>query len=618
MSQVSPDGRHVVTTIKPRAAAPEAAGAGRPLSKQQLVPLYYVSNFKDYRFLQVFYPTGGILVWYDRASGRLQPLPGADDPRFVQANATWSPDGRSLVFCRAEARDPRPPDRPRAAFANDPNEVQVRYDLYRIPFDEGRGGTPDPIVGASGNGLSNSFPKISPDGRFIVYVQAKNGLLMRPDSQLYIVPAAGGTPRRMRCNTPLMNSWHSFSPNGRWLVFSSKSRSPYTQMFLTHVDENGEDSPAILIENATAANRAVNIPEFVNVAYEGFQKILTPAADFYTQFNVASELTEKGRYAAAILEWKKALLLNDGDDRAHNSFAVALASTGRLAAAIPHFERAIALNPEYAEAHNSFGTALMGAGRVDEALPHFERAIALDPENAEGQSNLGVALAQKGRLEDGVAHLERAVALDPEYLGAQANLGGVLQQKGDLAGAIPHFEKAVALDEKSVRLRTTLGFALLSQRRPAEARVQFERAAALDRRSVAAHEGLGSVLYYFEGDTRAAIREWRTVLRLEPSHVPVLTQTAWALATSPEAALRRGVEAVALAERAIQASAGGEAAALDALGAAYAETGRFAEAAQAAQKAAAQARRQGNAELVEAATARAALYRSRQPFREPR
>ena len=41
-----------------------------------------------------------------------------------------------------------------------------------------------------------------------------------------------------------MNSWHSFSPNGRWLVFSSKSRSPYTQMFLTHVDEQGNDTPA--------------------------------------------------------------------------------------------------------------------------------------------------------------------------------------------------------------------------------------------------------------------------------------------------------------------------------------------------------------------------------------
>ena len=70
-----------------------------------------------------------------------------------------------------------------------------------------------------------------------------------------------------------MNSWHSFSPNGRWLVFSSKSRSPYTQMFLTHIDAEGRDSPAILIENSTAANRAVNIPEFVNIAPNGIERI---------------------------------------------------------------------------------------------------------------------------------------------------------------------------------------------------------------------------------------------------------------------------------------------------------------------------------------------------------
>ena len=77
-----------------------------------------------------------------------------------------------------------------------------------------------------------------------------------------------------------MNSWHSFSPNGRWLVFSSKSRSPYTQMYLTHIDEDGNDSPAILIENSTAANRAVNIPEFVNIPPEGIQNINTPAVDY--------------------------------------------------------------------------------------------------------------------------------------------------------------------------------------------------------------------------------------------------------------------------------------------------------------------------------------------------
>jgi Tol biopolymer transport system component len=127
--------------------------------------------------------------------------------------------------------------------------------------------------------MSNNFPKVSPDGKWIVFVQCKNGQLMRPDSQLYILPFAGGTPRRMRANTSLMNSWHSFSPNGRWLVFSSKARSPYTQMYLTHIDANGNDSPAILIDNATAANRAVNIPEFANIAGNEIEDIQVHVAD---------------------------------------------------------------------------------------------------------------------------------------------------------------------------------------------------------------------------------------------------------------------------------------------------------------------------------------------------
>jgi hypothetical protein len=133
MSQVSPDGRYVVTTIRP------------PGSKSS--SFYYVANFKDYRFLQVFYPTRGILAWYDRETKKFQPLPGADDPRFVQASAVWSPDGKYLVFARAEAREPFRADGKLAAYANDPTEVAIQYDLYRIPFNHGLGGKPEPIAG---------------------------------------------------------------------------------------------------------------------------------------------------------------------------------------------------------------------------------------------------------------------------------------------------------------------------------------------------------------------------------------------------------------------------------------------------------------------------------------
>jgi hypothetical protein len=265
MSQVSPDGRFVLTTF-----------AGPSFN---LMETFYVANFMDYHFLQVFYPTRGILEWYNRATSLRQPLPGADDPHFVQTDGVWSPDGKYIVFVRAEAREPRPPGEQPALRANDSNETPIQYDLYRIPFNDGKGGTPERIVGASQNGMSNNFPKISPDGKWIVFVQCHNGQLMRPDSQLYIIPFGGGVARRMRANTPLMNSWHSFSPNGHWLVFSSKARSAYTQMYLTHLDANGNDSPAILIDNTTAANRAVNIPEFANIDPDAIEDIQVHVAD---------------------------------------------------------------------------------------------------------------------------------------------------------------------------------------------------------------------------------------------------------------------------------------------------------------------------------------------------
>jgi hypothetical protein len=266
MSQVSPTGQYVLSTF-----------AGPALSR--MIDSYYVTNFMDYRFLQVFFPTRGILEYLNRATGLRAPLPGADDPRYVQTDGVWSPDGKYIVFARAAARDPRPRGQPGASHANDPNETQIQYDLYRIPFNGGRGGTAEPVKGASQNGMSNNFPKISPDGKWIVFVQCKNGQLMRPDSQLYIIPAGGGTARRLRANTRLMNSWHSWSPNSRWLVFSSKVRSPYTQMYLTHIDENGNASPAILIDNATASNRAVNLPEFVNINPDGIEQIEVHVAD---------------------------------------------------------------------------------------------------------------------------------------------------------------------------------------------------------------------------------------------------------------------------------------------------------------------------------------------------
>jgi len=586
---------------------------------------YYVANFKDYRFLQVFFPTRGILAWYSRETGHLQPLPGADDPRYVQTNATWSPDGKYLVFARAEAQTPYPDNEQLAKFANDPKETQIRYDLYRIPFNAGKGGRAEPIPGASANGMSNSFPKVSPDGRWIVFVKARNGLLMRPDSRLYIVPAAGGVAREMRCNTSLMNSWHSFSPNGRWLVFSSKSWSPYTKMFLTHIDEDGRDSPPILIDNATAANRAVNIPEFVNIAPDGLTKIDAPATDFYRLAEKAFELSGAGRNMEAIEVWKKALALNPTNYKAHSNVGLLLAAAGKFDEAIPHFRKTLALNPEYPTAHSNLGVALAATGKMEDAAAEFGKALEVDPNSSEAHNNLGRILFTKGDFKQAILHFRKALTAVPGSAQIRANLaealtayGRELTLNGNFEDAIAQFQSALEAAPDSAEAHNGLAVALVKRERIDEAIAHFKKSVALKPDFAEAYFNLGDTLFYLQGKASEALAAWRAVLRIDPDHVAVLSQTAWVLATSPDQALRDGAQAVTFAERAVRLANGRQPSILDTLAAAYAETGRFQEAVKITTQRLEWARNQKNLRLVDALESRLALYQAGRPFRDNR
>jgi Flp pilus assembly protein TadD len=417
MSQVSPDGKYVVSTF---------AGPSLDVSKS-----YFITNFKDYRFLQVFYPTRGILEWYSREAGKRQPLPGADDPRYVQTDGVWSPDGKYIVFARAEAKDPHQEGQKPAIHANDPNETPIQYDLYRIPFNEGRGGVPEPIAGASQNGMSNNFPKVSPDGRWIVFVQCHNGQLMRPDSQLFIVPFGGGKARRLRANTPLMNSWHSFSPNGRWLVFSSKARSPYTQMYLTHLDADGNDSPAILIDNATAANRAVNIPEFVNIPSDGMVDIQVPAVDLYKLMSQAMDLEGEGKNGEALVLWRKALAIDPNDARVQNGLGLSLYIQGDVQESFEHLRQAIRLNPQYVESRFNLGKFLVQQGRPGEALPELQQTLQVKPRFAPGEEALAMALQLLGNSAEALVHWRKALALEPKSITALSGAAWLLATAPD-------------------------------------------------------------------------------------------------------------------------------------------------------------------------------------------
>lgn len=602
MSQVSPDGRYVVT----RLSAPG----------DRLQSSHYVANFKDYRFLQVFYPTRGILSWYDRTTGRVQPLPGADDPKYVQTDAVWSPDGKTVVFARAAAQDPYPAGKKAAEYSNSPDEIQIQYELFRVPFDGGRGGTPEPIAGASANGMSNSFPKVSPDGRWIVFVQSRNGQLMRPDSKLYIVPFHGGKARLMNCNTPLMNSWHSFSPNGRWMVFSSKSRSPYTQMFLTHIDENGNDSPAILIENSTAANRAVNIPEFVNIPQDGLQKIDVPVADYYKHFDIASDLAKKGEYAASIPEWKQAIALNPADARGYVGMGVALASTGGVREGVALYQKAMEVDPESPDAYSQMGIFLARQGSYEEAIPYLSKAIELNPQDAITPGNLCGALAlSKGRTIEAIDYCRQAVAALPEDVQGHANLAIALSNAGKVDEAIAELEIASKLVPGDAVIHRNLAIALAQKGRLDEAIQHLEKAMQIAPDFVEGYFYLGA-LYSTRGRLADALGQWRHLLKLQPGHVSALNSLARVLATAPDASLRNGAEAVALAERAARLSGGRDPILLDTLAAAYAETGRFPEAVKTQRQALDVAGQNANPQLVGALKARLSMYEAGQPFRE--
>ncbi len=471
-SQISPDGRYVVNTIDDPEAPKREHG-------KELADKFYVANFKDYRFLQVFYPTRGILAWYSRETGHLQPLPGADDPRYVQTDGVWSPDGKYLVFARAEAREPYPEGMTLAAYANDPNENQIQYSLYRITFNEGRGGQPEPIAGASRNGMSNNFPKVSPDGRWIVFVRCRNGQLMRPDSKLYIVPFAGGQERLMNCNTPLMNSWHTFSPNGRWMAFSSKSRSPFTQLYLTHIDENGNDSPAILVDNTTAANRAVNIPEFVNISPDGLLKIDAPATEFFRVFNRAVELAQENKPAEALNEWEKAAALNPEDSKAQFNLALALERQGRLEDAATHYQRAGELDPDNESAFTNLSSALARTGKTDKAIAGLTKYLKSKPESSKAHGNLAALLLQKGRTTEAVEECRKALEIDPGYADAHNSLGIALSSTGRLDEAISHLESAVSINPNAFEYQFNLGRFLAAKTRYSDAIPHLEQAVKL-------------------------------------------------------------------------------------------------------------------------------------------
>jgi hypothetical protein len=144
----------------------------------------------------------------------------------------WSPDGRYLYFSSAV---PRPLEEFR----------RIRYDLMRAGFDieTGQWGRPELMISAAETGLSACQPKISPDGRFLLVTLCENGNfpIYQSNSDLYVMDLATRKLRRLEINSDQADTWHSWSSNSRWVVFSSKRIDGLlARPYFSYVDEQGE------------------------------------------------------------------------------------------------------------------------------------------------------------------------------------------------------------------------------------------------------------------------------------------------------------------------------------------------------------------------------------------
>ncbi len=465
LSQISPDGRFVVSTVKD-----ESVFVPKP----------------ELAFSQLFFPIKGILVFYDRQTGTFKALPGADDPQYVQSNPTWSPDGKYIVFARTEAYKLKNVTGPRKVLLS-PEQCeeflkdgkQFLFDLYRIAFNDGNGGKPEPIEGASNNGMSNYFAKYSPDGKWIVFCKAKSYMLLQPDSELYIIPAEGGKAQRLHANTSRMNSWHSFSPNGRWLVFSSKANSAYTQLYLTHIDEEGHSTPAVLLSQFTAADRAANIPEFVNTKPAAIVRIQDKFVDDTSYLRAADEYLKADDFAGAERQCRKALELNPKNALAHGTLGVALARQEKLDEAIRHFSQAISLEPGYFDAHYSLGQALAHTNKPNEAIRHFLEVLRYKPDHAEAHGYIGSIMFAGGKFKEAAVYLSEAIRLDPNYADAHYNMGQVMYRQGQLDAAIGHLSQAVKLKPDDAQAHYQLALASAQQKQTGQAFRHYSQAVSL-------------------------------------------------------------------------------------------------------------------------------------------
>ena len=214
-----------------------------------------------------------LLAYYLVDSETVKTAPEIARKDRLETYPTWSPDGRRLYFCSApltwEDRNAIPAE-----------YDKIRYDLVRISYDidSDQWGTAETLLSAQETGMSILLPRISPDGRWLLFCMCDYGCfpVYRRSSDLYMIDLEQAQqtgryePHRLEINSEDSETWHSWSSNGRWIAFSSKRQSgAFTRSYLAYVDTDGKVYKPVLLPQKDPAYYdsclwTYSVPELVN------------------------------------------------------------------------------------------------------------------------------------------------------------------------------------------------------------------------------------------------------------------------------------------------------------------------------------------------------------------
>jgi hypothetical protein len=193
--------------------------------------------------------------------------PEISRPDRMETYPCWSADGRYLYYCSAPQPWGDTDDLPPQGYD------EVRYDLMRIgcDIDKAEWGEAETILGAAETGLSITLPRASPDGRFLAFCMCDYGCfsIYQESTDIYLMDLETQQWHKLPINSERADTWHSWSTNSRWLVFSSKrGHGLLARPHFTHVDPDGTVSKPFVLPQRDPGFydtflRTYNVPELV-------------------------------------------------------------------------------------------------------------------------------------------------------------------------------------------------------------------------------------------------------------------------------------------------------------------------------------------------------------------